>query len=77
MESSWPIVFKFALEDKATKEKIEAHQTFVRLGHVESGAEIIFVAEQDKKNSVYKFDMDVGAKAKDFGRRFIFKHGQL
>ena len=61
------VVFKFALEDKATKEKIEAHQTFVRLGHVESGAEIIFVAEQDKKNSVYKFDMDVGAKAKDFG----------
>lgn len=63
------VVFKFALEDKATKEKIVAHQTFVRLGHVESGAEIIFVAEQDKKNSVYKFDMDVGAKAKDFGHR--------
>ena len=63
------VVFKFALEDKASKEKIEAHQTFVRLGHVESGAEIIFVAEQDKKNSVYKFDMDVGAKAKDFGHR--------
>ena len=63
------VVLKFALQDKATKEKIEAHQTFVRLSHVESGAEIIFVAEHDSKNSVYKFDMDLGAKAKDFGHR--------
>jgi oligosaccharyltransferase complex subunit delta (ribophorin II) len=62
------VAFKFALEDKATKEKISAHQVFVRMTHAQSGAEIIFVAEQET-NSVYKFDLDVGVKAREFGHR--------
>ncbi|TRY63519.1 hypothetical protein TCAL_04893 [Tigriopus californicus] len=60
------VVFKFALTDKVSKEKIRAHQVFVRLAHVQTKAEIIFVAEPDSK-SVYKFDLDVKSKAKEFG----------
>merc|ERR1711928_215778 len=38
---------------------------FVRLTHKESHQEIFFVAEPDV-NDVYKFDLDVASKAKDF-----------
>lgn len=62
------VVFKFALQDKASGEKIRAHQVFVRLSSQDVGSEIIFVAEPDS-NSVYKFDLDVSAKSKDFGSR--------
>ncbi len=48
---------------------MSAHQAFVRLTHALSGAEIIFVAEQTDSSSPYKFEVDVGAKAKDFGHR--------
>lgn len=60
------VIFKFSLEDKTSNEKIRVHQAFVRLSHAKSGSEIIFVAEPDS-NQVYKFDLDVSAKAKEFG----------
>eukprot|EP00095_Tigriopus_kingsejongensis_P010482 maker-scaffold1034_size68570-snap-gene-0.14 protein:Tk10482 transcript:maker-scaffold1034_size68570-snap-gene-0.14-mRNA-1 annotation:"hypothetical protein DAPPUDRAFT_303417" len=62
------VILKFALTDKVSKEKIRAHQTFVRLSHAQSNSEIIYVAEPDS-NSVYKFDLNVNAKAKEFGGR--------
>lgn len=59
------VIFKFTLMDKSSKEKILAHQAFVRLFNAKTGAEIIYVAEPDS-NSVYKFDLDVNTRSKDF-----------
>jgi oligosaccharyltransferase complex subunit delta (ribophorin II) len=42
-----------------------AHQAFIRFTNQKSKQEIIFVAEPDG-SSTYKFDLDVGAKVKDF-----------
>ena len=41
-------------------------QAFVRISH--DNSEIIFVAEADS-NLLYKFDLDINGKAKDFGSR--------
>lgn len=59
------VVIKFQLRDTTTKELLTVHQAFVRLTHKESHQEIFFVAEPDV-NDVYKFDLDVASKAKDF-----------
>ena len=58
------VILKFSLNDE-TNAKMRVHQAFVILKNVESGAEIAFVAEPDSK-SVYKFDMEVKSKAKEF-----------
>lgn len=60
------VVVKFALKDKASGEKVKVHQAFVRLASGDS--EIVYVAEADA-NSQYKFDLDVSAKAKEFGSK--------
>lgn len=57
---------RFTLRDKLKDEAMRAHQTFIRLTHTPSGREIAFVAEADAADQ-YKFDLDVGAKAKEFG----------
>ncbi len=62
------IIFKFTLKDKTSSEKVKVHQAFVRMVHVESGGEIIFVAEPDSA-LIYKFDLDLGQKGRDFGGR--------
>lgn len=59
------IVLKFAIKDKISKQSITAHQAFVRLTHVKTKQDVIFVAEEEN-DSTYKFDFDVGAKSKDF-----------
>jgi oligosaccharyltransferase complex subunit delta (ribophorin II) len=56
---------RFTLTDKVTKKTMTAHQTFVRLTNVKTKQEVIFVAEEDGSDA-YKFDLDVGAKAKEF-----------
>jgi oligosaccharyltransferase complex subunit delta (ribophorin II) len=61
------IVFRFDLLDSKTNNVIDVHQCFVKFSD-ESGAEIIFIAEQDVTKA-YKFEMDVGARANDFGGR--------
>lgn len=55
---------RFDLLDDVTKKVISVHQAFVRFSD-NSGAEIVFVAEQDVAKA-YKFEMDVGARASDF-----------
>lgn len=62
------VIFKFALTDATTSEKVRAHQTFVRFFNEASGSEIIFVAEPDP-TAIYKFDLDVNSKAKEFDAR--------
>jgi len=45
---------------------VTAHQTFVRLTNEKTGQEVIFVAEEEAGSSLYRFDLDVGARSKDF-----------
>lgn len=59
------LILKFVLRDTLSKDLVTVHQAFVRLTHRESQQEIFFVAEPDV-NDVYKFDLDLAAKAKDF-----------
>ncbi|KAL5013122.1 hypothetical protein ScPMuIL_007392 [Solemya velum] len=60
------IIMKFQLKDKTTSQLLTAHQTFVKLTNEKSKKEIIFVAEADSQMT-NKFDLDIGASAKDFG----------
>jgi len=60
------LILKFSLRDESSKEPTTAHQTFVRLTNVKTKQEVIFVAEEENGGSTYKFDLDIGAKAKDF-----------
>jgi oligosaccharyltransferase complex subunit delta (ribophorin II) len=59
------LILKFVLRDTLSKDLVTVHQAFVRLTHRESQQEIFFVAEPDV-NDVYKFDLDLATKAKDF-----------
>jgi len=60
------VIIKFSVKDKASGEKVKVHQAFVRLAL--NDAEIIYVAEPDSSNN-YKFDLDISAKAKEFGSK--------
>ena len=59
------ISLRFDLFDDQTNKVMSVHQAFVRFTD-KSGAEIIFIAEQDVAKA-YKFEMDVGLRAGDFG----------
>ncbi|KFM68788.1 Dolichyl-diphosphooligosaccharide--protein glycosyltransferase subunit 2, partial [Stegodyphus mimosarum] len=59
------IIMKFSLKDKNAKSPLLAHQTFVQFVNRERGQEVVFVAEPDTSN-VYRFDLDVFTKAKEF-----------
>jgi len=59
-------MLRFSIREEASKQPITAHQTFVRLTNIKTKQEVIFVAEEEAGGSVYKFDLDVGAKSKDF-----------
>lgn len=61
------IVLRFDLLDSQTNSVTDVHQCFIRFTD-KSGAEIVFVAEQDMAKA-YKFELDVGARATDFGGR--------
>ncbi|XP_046429013.1 dolichyl-diphosphooligosaccharide--protein glycosyltransferase subunit 2 [Neodiprion fabricii] len=70
-DSQQKLVIRFLLKDSTSQKPIRVHQAFVRLYSVSNsgntqGQEIIFVAEPDTGN-VYKFDMDVGSTAGEFG----------
>ncbi|XP_005100783.1 dolichyl-diphosphooligosaccharide--protein glycosyltransferase subunit 2 [Aplysia californica] len=59
------VIMKFQLKDKSSGQLMNAHQTFVRLTNLKTKQEIIFVTESDN-TFTNKFDLDVGASAKDF-----------
>jgi len=59
------VIMKFQLKDKSSGQLMTAHQTFVRLTNQNTKQEIIFVAEADS-SMTNKFDLDVGASAKEF-----------
>ncbi|XP_042864333.1 dolichyl-diphosphooligosaccharide--protein glycosyltransferase subunit 2-like isoform X1 [Penaeus japonicus] len=60
------VLLRFIVRDLASGRSTEVHQAFVKITHIESKREIIFVAETDS-NDVYKFDMDVSNNVKEFG----------
>ena len=55
---------RFDLFDDSTNKIMSVHQAFIRFSD-KSGAEIVFVAEQDVTKA-YKFELDIGARAGDF-----------
>ena len=59
------IFMKFSLKDKNAKSSLLAHQTFVQFVNRDKGQEVVFVAEPDSSN-VYRFDLDLFTKAKEF-----------
>lgn len=65
MDHQQKLNLRFDLFDDQTNKVIAVHQAFVRFTD-KSGAEIIFIAEQDVAKA-YKFEMDVGLRAQDFG----------
>lgn len=65
-DSLQKLIMKFALKDKSTGKLMTVHQAFVKLQNLATDQEIIFVAEPDSAK-VYKFDIDVGSKASEFG----------
>lgn len=64
LDNQQKLNLRFDLLDDQTSKVISVHQAFVRFSD-DSGAEIVFVAEQDVVKA-YKFEMDVGARASDF-----------
>jgi len=60
------LLVSWALRDERSGDLMKVHQAFVRLSNTDTNQEIIFVAEADSKN-IYNFDIDVNAKAKEFG----------
>ncbi|XP_033726633.1 dolichyl-diphosphooligosaccharide--protein glycosyltransferase subunit 2-like [Pecten maximus] len=61
------IVMKFQLKEKVSGKPLSAHQTFVKMTNQKTQQEIIFVAETSGDS--YKFDLDVGSSASDFGHQ--------
>jgi len=58
------LILKFTVKDQESGEKLKVHQAFVKLAMKNS--EIIYVAERDNVGT-YRFDLDVNAKAEEFG----------
>lgn len=58
------VVMKFAVKSESNGELLTPHQAFVRLTNLKTKQEIFFVPEPES-SKVYKFDLDVGATAKD------------
>lgn len=50
------VMLRFVVRDTASGRPTEVHQAFVKITHIDSKREIIFVAETDA-NDIYKFDI--------------------
>jgi len=58
------IVMKFSIKSVSSDELLTPHQAFVRLTNQKTNQEIFFVPEPEA-SKMYKFDLDLGATAKD------------
>lgn len=50
------VMLRFVVRDTASGRPTEVHQAFIKITHIDSNREIIFVVETDA-NDVYKFDI--------------------
>lgn len=68
VDSQQKVIMKFSLKDVTdpAASPLLVHQAFVRLTHRVTGKDVFFVADVEPGTGVYKFDMDVGASAKEF-----------
>ncbi|KAG1665248.1 Dolichyl-diphosphooligosaccharide--protein glycosyltransferase subunit 2 [Nymphon striatum] len=66
-DSHQRIILKFSLKNKNSNKPFSSHQVFMQLTNKLTKQEITFVHEY-RENGVYKFDVDLKAKAGDFGR---------
>ncbi|KAL7046869.1 hypothetical protein ACKWTF_002726 [Chironomus riparius] len=64
LDNQQKLSLRFDLFDDSTNKIMSVHQAFIRFSD-KSGAEIVFVAEQDVAKA-YKFELDIGARAGDF-----------
>jgi len=58
----------FGVVDKGNNPVI-VHQAFVKLAHIASGSEIIYLAEPDKIDDVYKFELDLNTAGADLNSK--------
>ncbi|KAG8265750.1 proteasome regulatory particle base subunit [Homalodisca vitripennis] len=68
VDSQQKLVARFVLRDKASNKPLIVHQAFLRFEHKASNREILFVADQDPNTLGYRFDLDIGGKAQEFGQ---------
>ncbi|XP_054265944.1 dolichyl-diphosphooligosaccharide--protein glycosyltransferase subunit 2-like [Macrosteles quadrilineatus] len=68
LDTQQKLVVRFTLKDKNSGKPLNVHQAFLRFENKATLQEIIFVAEVDPNNQGYRFDLDMGAKAADFGQ---------
>ena len=61
------LLMKFQVKDSRLDKLIQVHQAFVRFENVATGREVVFVSELDQAAQMYKFDLPVNSKAKEFG----------
>uniref|UniRef100_A0A1B6DAG0 Dolichyl-diphosphooligosaccharide--protein glycosyltransferase subunit 2 n=1 Tax=Clastoptera arizonana TaxID=38151 RepID=A0A1B6DAG0_9HEMI len=66
-DSLQKLVTKFSLKDKQSGKALVVHQAFLRFFNTITKQEIIFVSEPDASNN-YRFELDIGAKAAEFGQ---------
>lgn len=58
------LFLQFSLKDKQTSKPTTVHQAFVRLSNRQTGQEVIMVVETPTgADKIYKFEVDLGAKA--------------
>lgn len=71
MDNSQRIGLKFQVKDSLNSEAaaITVHQAFVRFYNAATKQEIIFIAEQDSTGSLYKVDLNLAVRSKDFNYR--------
>jgi len=68
LESKDVLQLSFGVVDKS-KNPILVHQAFVKIAHIPSGSEIIYLAEPDKIDDVYKFELDLTSAGADFNSK--------
>lgn len=61
------LYMSFYIKSAATSVAMKAHQVFVRMTHKVTGQEIAYVSTPDDGTKQYKFELNVGAKEKEFG----------
>lgn len=66
-DSHQRLVLKFNVKNRKNNAAFSAHQVFLQLTNTKTKQEITFVHEHNEQGK-YKFDIDLKAKAADFGR---------
>lgn len=63
------LTLSFNVVNIATKNAMAVHQAFIKLTHVDTKTEIIYIAETGGSDNNYKFDLDLATAATDLGSK--------